>query len=526
MKKISADIVVIGSGIAGLFYALKCAAFSKVLIITKGKIGESNTMFAQGGIAAVFGTDDSTVSHKLDTMVTGDGLSDETVTDFVVSNARKCILELERLRVHFDKNDSGGFDLHKEGGHSHARVVHTVDATGREVENSLVKAVLSNNNISVKENCFVVDLIIEEDCCKGIIALEKEDSQLLEINSKIVMLATGGAGQIYALNTNPTIATGDGYAIAYRAGAELKNMEFVQFHPTVLYSPGKDTFLITEALRGFGAELKDSKEKTFMEKYHPMKSLAPRDIVSRAIFNELRRSNDNCVFLDAKGIDATELKNHFPTIFNTLKEQGINCTKEMIPVVPAAHYMCGGVAVNLNSETTIKNLFACGEVACTGLHGANRLASNSLLEGLVFAEQAAITTERRMSKTVHIGEISITKNLKLDLKEDSTIRQVKEKVQKTMWKYAGIVRSAEGLLACIKTLQDLHRVIRLKIDSNGLNVATLELLNLIETSLMVVTSALQRIESRGCHFREDFPFKSHISAIPEQINLKLVSQTR
>ncbi len=508
MKKISADIVVIGSGIAGLYYALKCAEFSNVLILTKGKIGESNTMFAQGGIAAAFGDNDSIESHRQDTLVTGDGLCNEATVNLVVSKAKQCILDLEKERVHFDKIKNGSFDLHKEGGHSHPRVVHTLDATGKEVENSLARSILSNKKITVLEDYFVVDLLITENCCKGALALNKETGEFVGIHSKIVMLATGGAGQVYYLNTNPAIATGDGYAVASRAGAELMNMEFVQFHPTVLYPPTNDTFLITEALRGFGAELKNSRGETFMEKYHPMKSLAPRDIVSRAIFNEMDKSKGNCVYLDLRGFDKNELTKHFPTILATLRDRGIDCTKQVVPVIPAAHYMCGGVAVNLNGETTVENLFACGEVACTGLHGANRLASNSLLEGLVFAEQAAIRTLQKLNTVQLIEESLPYSNHKLSKFVDPELQNDKQFLQKLMWENAGVVRNSERLEECIDTLTEMQSNLNFKLQAEGINITSMELLNMIETSLMITSAALQREESRGCHYREDFPVKS------------------
>lgn len=520
MRKQSADIIVIGSGVAGLYYALKCAAFSNVLIITKGKIGESNTMFAQGGIAAVFGDDDSMESHIKDTLTTGDGLCKEDAVNLVVANAKKCILDLESLSVSFDKTDKGNFDLHKEGGHSHSRVVHTVDATGKEVENSLVKAVRSNKNIAVLENHFVVDLIVQDNSCKGVIVIDKVENEIIEIASKVVMLASGGAGQVYSCNTNPTIATGDGFALASRAGAELMNMEFVQFHPTVLFSPGQDTFLITEALRGFGAELKNSKGVAFMEEYHPMKSLAPRDIVSRSIYTEMNRSGEECVFLDLRSFDDEELKKHFPNILRTLTKRGIKYKDEMVPVIPAAHYMCGGVSVDLCGKTNIENLYACGEVACTGLHGANRLASNSLLEGLVFAEQAALSTDRRMDK-IQLTELkNIPPAYNLTKPDSDKFKIEKQQVQKMMWEYTGIIRNAERLKICTQYLVGLKKKLKSDLRTTGISIESIELLNMIETSLLISVSALEREESRGCHYRTDFPEKLPELKIYDTVNFQ------
>lgn len=510
MKEVNVDIVVIGSGIAGLYYALKCAPLSKVLIITKGKIGESNTMFAQGGIAAVFGNEDSIESHIQDTLSAGDGLCKKDAVNLVIANAKKCILDLESLHVSFDKTLAGDFDLHKEGGHSYSRVVHTVDATGKEIENSLVRAVRSNPNITVLENHFVTDLIISANYCKGVIAIDKAHEDLIEIKSNIVMLASGGAGQVYSCNTNPAIATGDGYALASRAGAELMNMEFVQFHPTVLFHPQDDRFLITEALRGFGAELKNSNNEAFMKKYHAMKSLAPRDIVARAIYTEICNSGDASVYLDLREFEVMELTKHFPNILRTLNERGIDIKNEMVPVIPAAHYMYGGVMVDLWGKTSIESLYACGEVAYTGLHGANRLASNSLLEGLVFAEQAANGTVRKIKKGLFAKEYINPVRYKLNKSREDKFYFAKKQLQKIMWENAGIVRNSEGLKKCISYLSDLKEILKGSQEKDGINVSSMELLNMIETSLLISYSALERKESRGCHYREDYPEKSAI----------------
>jgi L-aspartate oxidase len=500
------EVLVIGSGIAGLFYAIHCARFAQVTIVTKGTIGESNTMYAQGGIAAVFDKDDSIENHVHDTLIAGDGLCSESAVKLIAGNAKQAILKLDKLSVRFDESQKGVFDLHREGGHSHARVVHATDATGREVENSLVRQVRSSKNITILENCFAVDLCVSGKTCTGIIAIEEKSTELLHIHAKVVMLASGGAGQVFELNTNPAIATGDGFAMAQRAGAVINNMEFVQFHPTTFYEPGKQVFLITEALRGFGAELINAAGKAFMEKYHPLKSLAPRDVVTRAILSEMKKSDESCVYLDARKFDTDELQKHFPNVFAHCKQAGLDLSKDMIPVVPAAHYICGGVVTDLKGKTSIRNLYACGEVSCTGVHGANRLASNSLLEGLVFAAKAADDTELHLQKKIPL--LKPIHLVRLSKKEDADIGSMKKYVQHIMWLYAGIIRKGTALSYCEAELNELHHKLSSRISSQGISVKRMELLNLIETSLMIVKEALNREESRGCHYRSDFPKKA------------------
>lgn len=506
MKYQETEVLVIGSGIAGLFYALHCARFAKVMLITKGTEGESNTMYAQGGIAAVFDKEDAVENHVRDTLVAGDGLCDEKAVRLIAQNAQQAILELDSLNVKFDKRESGTFDLHREGGHSHARVVHATDATGKEVETTLVSRVRSNANITILENCFAVDLCVANNQCNGVITISPTEKEPLQIHAKAVMLASGGAGQVYQLNTNPAIATGDGFAMAYRAGAAMANMEFVQFHPTTLYEYGQQVFLITEALRGFGAELKNKQGNTFMEKYHPMKSLAPRDIVTRAIVNELTENGEPCVYLDIRDFETNDIYKHFPNIYQRCMKAGLDLKKDMIPVVPAAHYMCGGVVTDLKGRSSIKNLYACGEVSCTGVHGANRLASNSLLEGLVFAETAAADTRSLLA--LPITESKHFDFVQLDQVEDLDLSTKKNFLQELMWKYAGIIRTEKELKYCLGELKKMQRELQSEISLKGISIPVMELLNLVETSLLIVKGALQREESRGCHFRSDFPLKS------------------
>ncbi len=514
MNQQKIEVLVIGSGIAGLFYAIHCAEFAQVTIVTKGTIGESNTMYAQGGIAAVFDKTDSIENHVHDTLVAGDGLCNEKAVRLITQNAKHAILELDKLKVKFDKKETGTFDLHREGGHSHARVVHTTDATGKEVENALVNQVRSHNNITILENCFAVELCVTDNTCTGVIAIENKTNELLHIHAEAVMLASGGAGQVYKLNTNPSIATGDGFAMAERAGAAISNMEFVQFHPTTLYEPGNQVFLITEALRGFGAELKNKRGDTFMEKYHPLKSLAPRDIVTRAIVNEMKKSGEPCVYLDLREFNTQELQKHFPNIYDRCKQAGLNLTKDMIPVVPAAHYMCGGVVTDLKGKTSIKNLYACGEVSCTGVHGANRLASNSLLEGLVFAESAASDSKTLLQSAIPLANPIVI--MQLNKHEDADLSSMKKYVQQLMWRYAGIVRQGTELNYCEEELKELHLKLTSRISLHGISVEVMEMLNLVETSLMIVQAALLREESRGCHYRTDFPEKKMMAPETEK----------
>lgn len=504
MRTERTEILVIGSGIAGLTFALRCAGFARVTVITKSTIGESNTMYAQGGIAGVFDDADSVENHVHDTLIAGDGLCNEEAVRFIVSEAPQCILELSQLQVPFDKTGDGHFDLHREGGHSHARVVHTADATGRAVETTLVKQVKAHPEIALLENHFALDLLVENNICYGATAVDTRTGETICFEAPITMLATGGGCQVYRENTNPAVATGDGIAMAYRAGADIENMEFVQFHPTTLYAPGKGTFLITEALRGFGAELKHADGSTFMEHYHEMKSLAPRDIVTRAITAELKKKGTDCVYLDVRGFEETEIKKHFPTIYERCAQEGIDVTKEMIPVVPAAHYMCGGVATDLEARTSIQNLFACGEVTCTGVHGANRLASNSLLEGIAFARKAASLIETLLpSLTATEIQAGVPEIIRAN---DSFAAGMREALRELLWLQAGILRNGTDLQNCLEQLMAWEQQLsRLQIKS----VQTCEVLNMVQTGLLITRSALERHESRGCHYRTDYPTKDN-----------------
>lgn len=499
MKVVRTQILVIGSGIAGLYYALKCAEFAQVTIITKAQIRETNTMLAQGGIAAVIDDKDSIESHVQDTLLAGHGLCNENAVRIMVENAAHAIQNLQLLMVQFDKGTNNTFDLHREGGHSVARVVHNADATGMEVENKLVEAVHNHPSITVYENHFAVDLCIANNCCEGALVLN-EDNQPLHIQANVVTLATGGAGQVYKQNTNPKIATGDGFAMAHRAGAKLANMEFVQFHPTMLYAPERSPYLITEALRGAGAELRTSDGTAFMHRYHVMKSLAPRDIVSRAIVTEIGRLGDNCAYLDVSNVKG-DLATHFPNILKRCKEEGIAVPRQHIPVVPAAHYMCGGVVTDTNGHTSVERLYACGETSCTGVHGANRLASNSLLEGLVFAARAATATLKSLNAPIKFG-FTVGLTAGQNLTEDNLAEKF-HFVQQLMWQHTGIIRNRKGLQYCIEQLRLIHQSAIQAIAQQGITIEKVTLLNIIQTSLLIANAAIIRTESRGCHYRND-----------------------
>ena len=497
MRSETTDITIIGSGIAGLYCALKCADFAQVTLITKGEIGESNTRYAQGGIAAVMDAHDSVEQHVQDTLAAGDGLCDEPAVRLMAEQAKSAVFDLQRMHAVFDKTRSGEFDLHREGGHSRARVVHRADATGREIEGALVGMVRMNSNITVREHGFAMDLICDRHTCCGVTVYDKVEDEVIALSARALVLATGGAAQIYKYNTNPMIATGDGFAMAKRAGARINNMEFVQFHPTTLYSPGSETFLITEALRGHGAQLRNGEGEDFMPKYHPMGSLAPRDVVSRAIILELQRSSELCVFLDARSIDPGTLSEHFPNILRRCMQEGIDVQTDMIPVIPAAHYTCGGVVTDLRARTSIDHLYACGEVACTRVHGANRLASNSLLEGLVFAVQAA--EHIKVSSYNTRSQFALSDRSTQFAGRGKTMQIQRKSLQELMWEYVGIIRTEAGLRQCLSELNAM----KLSDEAQAFTIEELEFLNMIETGIMIVEAALRRKKSAGCHYRVD-----------------------
>ena len=513
-QQLSYDSIVLGSGIAGLTFALKAAQQGRVAIITKKHKAESNTNYAQGGIAAVTSQEDSFEMHIKDTCNAGAGLCREEVVRTIISEGPDRIQELIELGLRFSEREipnSGGekeLDLGKEGGHSKRRILHCKDVTGREIERALLHAIAMNPNIEVLENHFAIDLITSrklglsgENKCLGAYVLDCQTQRILTFRAPVVLLATGGCGKVYLYTTNPDIATGDGVAMAYRAGVEIANMEFVQFHPTCLYHSKAKTFLISEALRGEGGILKNLQGVSFMEKAHDLASLAPRDIVARAIDSEMKRSGADHVNLDITHKPAPFTMNRFPNIYQTCMQYGIDITKEPIPVVPAAHYQCGGVVTSLNGETSIEGLFAVGEVACTGLHGANRLASNSLLEALVCSHRAIqqITTLKESGRLNHCEATLPTweSGDAQDPDELVVISHNWDEIRRMMWDYVGIVRTNKRLLRAKKRIANLKEEIREFYWDFVLTPDLLELRNLALVSSLIIESALKRQERRA-----------------------------
>lgn len=511
---IQADVVVVGTGIAGLSFAIKAARYGTVAIITKKSRPESSTNWAQGGIAAVFADDDSPALHMEDTLVAGAGLCHPDSVDVLVREGPERVRELIDLGVRFT---TAGDDLSLglEGGHSRRRIVRADDLTGREIERALLAAAAETGNVTVYENHQAVDLLTARepgavgDRCCGVLALDSETGMLVPIAARAVMLATGGAGQIYRHTTNPSIATGDGVAMAYRAGARVANMEFIQFHPTALYPARERTFLISEAVRGEGAILKRRDGTPFMQDYHPLASLAPRDVVARAIDREMKASGDAFVLLDCSAIPEHEIRERFPNILRETAERGIDMLREPLPVVPAAHYLCGGVLTDTDGRTTIPGLYAAGETACTGVHGANRLASNSLLEAVVFAHRAAarLGPELRSAPALHPVEVSV----RTDLREvdEAALAEDREAVRNLMWERVGIVRSDAWLAEAESRLRDIQvRVGGLWAECRPTH-DLVELRNLVQSALLVVRCALHRKESRGLNYNIDHPHRDN-----------------
>jgi L-aspartate oxidase len=503
---IETDFLVVGSGIAGLWFAYKASESGKVCILTKKENTESNTNYAQGGIAASFGEDDSPIIHIQDTIRGGRGLAKEDIVQMVCEQGPKLVQELYDTGIRFTtyRNASGitHFDLGKEGGHSRARIIHAQDFTGREIEHGLVNAVKSS--CTIFEHYLVSKLILsKEEECLGVQAIDTKTGKETNFFAKIILLATGGIGQVYLHTTNPKIATGDGIAIAYYAGAKIANMEFIQFHPTALFGHRINDryFLISEAVRGEGGILKTQDGNTFMEKYHELGSLAPRDIVARAIDKEMKKANQEYVLLDATHLDPDKIKARFPNIYNTCLNLGIDITKEPIPVVPAAHYVCGGILINSWGETDISNLFAIGECACSGLHGANRLASNSLLEALVFAERAALRASNTIDKKSSLNKIRVP-SLEISLIENKLTEELTQRLKRVVWDGAGIVRSNQHLQTALDQIKSIAKEAE---DISPLTPATIELKNMITVALLIVRSAMLRKESRGLHYNEDYP---------------------
>jgi len=509
------DFLIIGSGIAGLSFALRVAQLGSVVVVTKKNEVDSATNLAQGGIAAVLSKDDSKRDHIQDTLASGAGLCKEEVVDLVVDQGPERVRELISLGVDFvkDTGDSSGLNLGKEGGHSRRRVAHAHDFTGREIERALLEKVKQNPQIQILENHIAVDLLMIDKTrgaalyCAGAYVLDEK--MTVEIyKAKVTTLCTGGTGKVYLYTTNPDIATGDGLAMAFRAGAVMANMEFVQFHPTCLYHPKAKNFLISEAVRGEGAILVDQNGIPFMEKYDNRKDLATRDTVARAIDKEMKESGVDCVFLDITHKDKDFVKERFPTIYGRCLEYGIDITHEYIPVVPAAHYMCGGVETDTWGRTSIEGLLALGETACTGLHGGNRLASNSLLEAVVFAERAyeycaqhwTVISQRSIPQIEpwKAGEAQI-------LNEEILINHNWDLIRRIMWNYVGIVRTVKRLKLAKRQMKGIFQEIEQHYRDYFVTANMIELRNIALVSLLIIESALTRRESRGLHFLADYP---------------------
>ena len=513
------DYLVLGSGIAGLTFALKMAPHGRVGIVTKKDRAESNTNYAQGGIASVTSKEDTFELHVRDTLAAGAGLCKESVVRTIVEEGPAAIAELIDLGMKFSERDApsedGGkeLDLGREGGHSKRRILHAKDVTGREIERALLDAVSRQPNIQIFENHIAIDLItsqklgyVGENRCLGAYVFDKRANHVWTFASPVTLLATGGCGKVYLYTTNPDIATGDGVAMAYRAGAPIANMEFVQFHPTCLYHPKAKSFLISEAVRGEGGVLKTIDGDEFMDAYHPLKSLAPRDVVARAIDAQMKKSGAEHVWLDITHKSARFIINRFPNIYKTCLSFGLDITKEPIPVVPAAHYQCGGVVTDVDGQTEIAGLYAVGEVACTGLHGANRLASNSLLEALVCAQRAAKKVTANPAPT--LGNLSIPlwqSGHATNADELVVVSHNWDEIRRLMWDYVGIVRTNKRLQRAQKRLANLQEEIREYYWNFTVTADLLELRDIATVAELIVQCALHRPESRGLNYNLDFP---------------------
>lgn len=507
------DVLVIGSGAAGLTLALSLADSASITVLSKGTFTFGSTWYAQGGIAAVLDTEDSIESHVADTLVAGGGLCHQDVVEFTVKNSKAAIDWLVNLGVGFTRSEgSEEFHLTREGGHSHRRIIHSADATGKAVHTTLLEQAQTNPNITLIEHAIALDLIRQPDPtsrkmrCVGAYVFNRNLDRVERFTAKAVILATGGASKVYLYSSNPDSASGDGIAMAWRAGCRVANMEFNQFHPTCLYHPKAKSFLITEALRGEGAFLKLPSGERFMGKFHERAELAPRDVVARAIDHEMKRLGSHCVYLDISHKPRDFIIQHFPTVYENCLSYGIDITREPIPVVPAAHYTCGGIVVNTNGETDLKNLYAIGETSFTGLHGANRMASNSLLECIVFAQSAAQKIRETLSHTPPPAPVrSWDESRVTDSDEDVVISHNWDELRRFMWDYVGIVRTHKRLERAKHRIELLQQEIHEYYANYKVSSDLIELRNLAMVAELIIRSAMQRRESRGLHFSLDYP---------------------
>lgn len=514
---LSCDVLVIGSGAAGLSLALRLAQHHSVIVLSKGPISEGSTLYAQGGIAAVFDDTDSISSHVEDTLIAGAGIVDRHAAEFVASNARPCVQWLIDQGVLFDThvqpNGAEGYHLTREGGHSHRRILHAADATGKAVETTLVSQALSHPNIRVLERCNAVDLIISDKIglsgprlAVGAWVWNRNREAVETCRAKAVVLATGGASKVYQYTTNPDIASGDGIAMAWRAGCRVANLEFNQFHPTALFHPQARNFLLTEALRGEGAYLKRPDGTRFMPDFDSRGELAPRDIVARAIDHEMKRLGADCMYLDISHKPEAFIRQHFPMIYEKLLGLGIDLTKEPVPIVPAAHYTCGGVMVDDAGRTDVDGLYAIGEVSYTGLHGANRMASNSLLECLVYGWSAAEDITGRLSAVSEVATLPAWDESQVEDPDERVIIQHNwHELRLLMWDYVGIVRTSKRLERALRRIQMLQQEIDEYYANFRVSNNLLELRNLVQVAELIVRCAMARKESRGLHYTLDYP---------------------